>query len=560
MSNKKDNIDTDNVNKSNTNINEQSNVIISDLDDNTILLTAGEQLNRDLIEQAVYNYNKSNHQYSSYYNDEGNSLVKVTIDDIDRLAFNAQNSIKNILNINQIVRYYINKDDILGKVYETIEGNINTDYELNYPNVKDNKTDSKLEKTKELIEDFNEQIDIENLITNSIVTTFTEGNYPMYLKKNGDSYTVDYFPMGVIEVSDYNMDNEPYLLMNIKELKSRLKKTNKKTKKGKSLFFNNIDDEIKKTYPKEVYQAYSVKDDYAKLNIENTGIIRINNMNRKYGLTTIFKALRPIIRLETIENSDIMNFKARGKKIICQLLDIQLLNPDFKTNVQWSEAMIKSHNDFMASWKGDPAILTTAPWVKDIKYVEPKTETANIATINNYRTKIMTALGIEFLNAEKGSMGVAQISIKELMKTINKIAKQLEKILNKWYKGILKDNNIDVKYAPKIKIINSELLETQLKIELAQFTFNTLGVSYQTAYELLGFDYEAQKQRRVKENEDEIDEIFYPRVSAYTVSGKDDTENIDGKDVDSKDNGRPESNEDTTQKEYDKERYKEGDK
>ncbi|MEM5599170.1 hypothetical protein AAHB53_27870 [Niallia circulans] len=81
--------------------------------------------------------------------------------------------------------------------------------------------------------------------------SYLEGNYAMYLRKDveNSNYNIDYYPLGVCEVADYTEGGESYILINVKELVSRLNKIYKKNKKNQALFYKNIDEEIKATYP-----------------------------------------------------------------------------------------------------------------------------------------------------------------------------------------------------------------------------------------------------------------------------------------------------------------------
>ena len=78
------------------------------------------------------------------------------------------------------------------------------------------------------------------------------------------------------EISDYDVDGDPVVLFNIKELRTRLQKVYKKNKKNKALFFEKMEDEVKANYPEEVYKAFMAKEDYAKLDVNYSGVIRIN--------------------------------------------------------------------------------------------------------------------------------------------------------------------------------------------------------------------------------------------------------------------------------------------
>ena len=517
---------TENKTNKQTNNQDFEVVVNSKLDDDTVLITS-QELTQQWLSQAMNKFANNYKQYSTYLKEGALGSTQITNDELDTLAQNPQSNLEKVIRINNIARYYINKDDLIGKVYETIESNVNTEYKLSYRDFSSNRNKQKqIEKVKDLIDSFNEQINLEALISKIVPMTYAEGNYPMYLKKsNNRGYVVDYYPLGVIEVSDYELNGEPYLVFNVKELKSRLQKIYKKNKNGKSLFFDNMDDEVKSNYPEEVFIAYKNNENYCKLNIENSSILRINNMNRKYGVTPIFRTFRPASMLETFESTDKINAKSKGKKIIWQKLRKELLGGD--GNNKAFEEMSYAHDAFMAAWKNDIVIYTSPAWVEEILYVEPKIENTNIDSINYYRDKITTQLGISFLNPNsKGSFSSAQISIKELMKTINKITEQLEKVLKKWYKIVLRDNGFDELLCPQIKIIDSELLETELKLKLVEILYSKLNCSFETAYNILGVDYEDEKIKRIKENDENADDIFRPRQTNYTFT-------------DTNDNGRP---------------------
>lgn len=524
-------------------------IIASKPDEDTIILTSQEQSNK-WLETAMFNFNNNYHQYSTYLSESSLSADIISANDIDFLAQNTQSDLQKIIRINNISRYYINKDDLIGKVYEAFESNINTDFKLSYKDFGSNKSKQKiLEKARLLIDDFNSQINLKSLLRKSIPLAYSEGNYPMYLRTNDKgSYVVDHYPLGVVEVSDYETDGEPVLIINMVELKSRLQKTNKTNKKGKSLFFESIEQEFASNYPPEVVAAYKDKNNYCKLDVRHSGILRVNNLNRKYGLTPIFRTLKSAIMLETFEKTDRINAKAKGKKIIFQKLHKEILGKDAEK--QAFEAMSYAHEAFMGAWKNETVIYTGAGWVEDIKYIEPKVDNINIENVNYYRSKIMTTLGIGFLNQDsKQSFTVANISISELMKTINKISEQLEDIVEKWYKVVLLKNGIPVEYCPDLSVIDSELLSSEIRMTLLETLFSKMNLSYETSLGLFGISLDEEKQRRIKENDEKLDEIFFPRTNAFTNSGK-----VNNKSPDANKSGRPVKNNDPDKQLKDQER------
>ncbi len=515
---------------------------IDKIDDNTYVITSQKNA-QEALEKAMYDYKNKDNFRSTYFNETG-SPIKFSIDDIDTLALNSQADIKKIIQINNIIRFFINKNDILGKVYEAIETNVNPEIQLIYNDISDEDKEV-IETVGKIISEFNEKIDIDKLIVDSIPMAYLEGNYIFYLRKDSkkSKYQIDYYPLGVAEIADYNEGGEPYVWININELTSRLNKIYRKNKKNQPYFYKDINEEIKATYPSEVYKAYENREQYAKLDIQNSGVIRINNLKRKYGLSPIFKSLKPVIRLENIELSDDKNTLVRGKKIIFQKLAKELIMSDKNTtNINWYDAQAKAHTDLMLSLSASgTSVYTGLPWTEEVKYIEPTLERTNVQNKNQLRNEIMTSVGISYLSVDKGSFGAAQVSITELMKLINKISLQLEKILYKFYQGVLIDNGIDIKYCPKVKVIDSEKLSAELSMQLARMLYSELNASLKSVYSVLGYDIETEAKQRKEENELGYDKIFKPRMTAFTNNGD------NGADT----GGKPKSNKDKTRQEYD---------
>ena len=259
--------------------------------------------------------------------------------------------------------------------------------------------------------------------------TFAEGNCIMYLRNSDGNYIVDIYPLGVAEISDYTSNGRPIVLINIQNLKSALQKTMLMTRSRKPLFFKNQNEEVQANYPKEVYDAFKGNETYAKLDVDRTGVVRIGNIGRKYGVSPIMRALKPALMLETFDAADRTNSKARAKKIITQKLRKELMGPSYDRN-GYSQ-MAYAHDNLMKAWKQNTVVVTTPPFVEEIEYVEPKVEMTNIDTVNQYRNREMAALGISFLNTDgTQTVSTASISLDQLMKNINKIAEQLADVIN----------------------------------------------------------------------------------------------------------------------------------
>lgn len=515
-------------------------MIISDIDD-TIIFTSFEENNvKEWIEKAK-KHDSENRKYSTYLKEIGGSKATITKDWIDNMAINPQNDIKKILEINEVINQYVNKNWIIGCYVDIISKNVNSQYRLSY-NQENAKNIKKINKAKEIINKFNKDINIESLIKNSIPTVIREGNYAFNVRTDikgkdiGHTYT--FYPLSVFEVSDYDINGEPVLLLDMTKLKSKLSKPYLKLKKtNKPLFFKAIEDEIKNNYPVEVYKAYKDNEQYAKLDYRFTGIIRINNQNKKYGLSPIFRALDSIRMLEQFDDTDETNSKAKAKKIIVQLLRKEIMGVDYKNDA--TDEMMYAHENFMSAFKQKTVAVTTPAWVEDIKYVEPSATTTNKDTIENYTLRALSTLGINFLMGTSSTgASIATIALEQLMKFINSVTEQLERILERIYENLLVQNNLDRSLAPKITVIDSELMEQSMKQELAKLLYTTFNVSYDTCLGLLGIDINDEKIKREKENEENISEIFTPRATSFNSSGNS---------TDSDDNGSGRPMEDTVE-------------
>ncbi len=513
-----------------------------DSDGEEIAILTSEERAKHWMEEALQSFDPTNKQYSVYLNEQSGEDSKLTIEDIKRLARNAQSDLSKILKINSLVRQEINEDDIIGKVYEAVVSNLNANVRISFDNLPQKYTKKKKDEAEKLIKRFHKETNINHILSSSIPTVYTEGNCIKYLREKNGHYVVDTYPLGVAIVSDYNVNGNPYILIDIRELTSRLQKTTIKGRKNKPLFFNSIVDEIKNNYPPEVYQAYIDKEHYAKLDIQRCGVNRFCNMNRKYGLTPVFKALKPNLMLDTFDEADKINAKAKAKKIIHQVLRSELLGTE--GNRKGLEEMAYAHENLVKAFRNPTVLYTSPPFVEKIEYVEPKVEMSNVDSINQYRSRVTSALGISFLNTDgKQTVSTANISIKQLMKTINKIAEQEEKILEQWYCLILQENEIPLEYCPTPHILDAELLEFEMRKDLSELLFSKYNCSYSTAYELVGMDVRDEIQKRKQEKELGYEEILSVHPTSYNSAG-------DSTDSDNK-GGRPSGSDDEQKQEYD---------
>lgn len=526
-------------------------VTASQTDDGTIVLTSVNELSEErmdnVIRHAIASYDPENKQYSTYLKISASSET-LTVDRIDELARGLQSSLTNVQTVNGIIRNYINKDDLIGITYDAIEANVNTEFKCSFAQFPEQRNKTKqVNYAREVIDDFNTQINVRSLLRAAIPMTYAEGTYIIYLRQKDENYIVDYYPLGIAEISDYLSNGQPVVLINMSKLKSALSKSMLKDKKNKALFFENQETEIQNNYPDEVYQAFKNGDTYARLDVDHCGVIRIGNMGQKYGVSPLFRALRPALMLETFDTSDRVNAKAKAKKIIWQQLDPELMGPN-KDKKGFSE-QVTAHDNLLRAWKQNTVLVTTAPYVKDIKYVEPKVEMTNIETVKQYRNREMAALGISFLNTDgQQTVSTAKVSLDQLMKNIGKIAEQIEDVLKRWYRIRLEDAGVDPMYCPDVKVSTTEMMGMEMKKAIAQFLFTTLNCSYKTAYEYMGLHAEDELRKRQAETEEGYDDVFVARQTSYTSTG-----NSGGGGDSDKKTGRPKG-EETEKQIYDQQR------
>ena len=498
-----------------------------------------EETNRLLL-QAMKTYNLVAKQSSAFLEEKG-SYTTPTQDELSSLAEWPQDSLAKTLRINSIISKYSNLDDVLGTVVEAIRVNLNDEYRLTYKNIEGRNNLKKLERVKAAIDSFNEDIGIERLIREFIPRAYLEGTVITYLRKSDNGWSIDTIPLGIGSISPYAVGSDPVILVDMNELKSRINKTKYRSRSGSSLFFDNLEEEIRENFCKEIYDAYVNKDQYARLDVRYTGVIRVGNQGRKYGLSPLFKAIPASMLLESFQVSDMKNAKVRSKKMVYQLLDPVLLGQNGERNPLTQQAY--AHKELVAAYSRPGSVLYTAPgYVKSVNILEPKGEMVDKDTVMRYTYKEMSSIGIAFTAIDSNSsISGAKISLDQLMRNINSMGKPVEDVFEKYYRQMLIDESLPPEYAPQIKIIDSEALGLDMKAKLVEILYSKLNLSLHTALETLGYDATEEFTRRKAENEQGIETVFYPRESLYTKSGDS---------GDTKDTGRP-SGDETDKQDYD---------
>ena len=509
------------------------------------------------FERASYDFSvsKNNHIIDKILQVESNHY-NTSLDDLNKLAQGTQNDVEKIIKINGLIQYYSNKDDLVNIVLKAISRNTNVKYDIQYPFELDlnKKKNIKIkEKIEEVIKKFFNSCTIENQIRKASLNTYTDGTYITYLRNNKNNlFNIISYPLGLVQISDFTVDNEPLCYIDMNKLKTILQKNMSKYKNVKSDFIkipDNVEEEIKKNYPPEVYKAYVDKSKYAFLNPKRTGVHRVNNKDGLYGVSSIFTALPSLLMLDTIDKTDRNLILMKSKAIFYQKLRKELMGEKYQNKQNFAELKF-AQEEFYKAMKMDTSIYSSPAYVEDVKVVQATTELTDPETKTSYRNKVMNALGISFLaNDSKSNFNTIQIAFKELLREINMIIEQFEITLNKYLKVVCEENGISLSFVPKIKIDKTEHLDQETLLKLIDVLYSKLGVSYETVFNMMGMDYNTEKNRRIKENEEKADEeIFVPHGNSYTANSND----LVDKNTDKTEENQ---NKDEDKKQSDKNRY-----
>ena len=470
-----------------------------------------------------------------------------TLEDIQNLAKNPQFDREKVKKIYSLLEYYINKDVFLGKTFEVLSNNINTNYRVIYPNSLPEKKGKKqtakdrqvLDLAKKTVEDFIDKIDIRRFIANAVLTVYTRGNFISYL--NGDArrgFSIDEYPLDMAEITKMKIGGTNLVTLDTRELKTRMDTEYKKYKNLKSTyefidFKQAILEIIKEEYPEEVVNAVSVNDSVAVLNPQRVGVARINNLKGQYGISPLFKALKSLLMLEQIDSSDSKVIISKTRKIIFQKLSDKLLDgtsPGASGKVFARKESNYAQGALLQALTEEVVVYTGQPFVDSLQIIEPNAQLTDSNVKQQHKDDVINAVGIGFTTNTSSGVAVTQYIYDDLLKTINKIVKrEIEPILNKYIQVVMNEYGFDVAISPKIEIQSTEMLDLDSLAKVVELYRNKLNLSMETIFEAIGLDVEDETYKRLNENsienpyavngESGLSSIFYPYATSYTMSG-----------------------------------------
>lgn len=516
------------------------------VDDDTTVVTGfmtAEQIreNEAKILSAAMNKYEVSKQYSVHTSDSTNSNT-LTTDYIDELADGIHTNLKNLIAANQLLVKYVDEDGSMGYAYSVIRANTPTNYTMVYDNtLLTEENEDKIAEIKSLVNNFNKNVKIERLIRESISTAYLEGNVPIVLRITKNGYAVDFLPLDIAYPSGYKFNGDPILEFDVNALKTKLQKTYKKTRKNKALYFENIAKEIEANFSKEVFDAYKDNEQYTRIDANYGDCITVNSLGRKFGVSPLFRALRPLVVLNNIEAADVSDSRARSKKIIFQKLRKELLGQNGEKKALAEQQL--AHEALTQALKTNLCAYTAPAFVESLEFVSSKANNDDASKqLGQYMTKYLQALGIDFIDTEVGNYAGVNVSVTQIIRQINCIKSDVERVLNKFYATLLTSAGFDPNLAPTIEIEDAESMELSMRIELAKFVYGTLNASRETSFKLAGLNLNDEKIKRETEHAQGLDDIFTPRKTAYTTGSEDDNGS----------SGRPQSNDDKNKQNFDK--------
>ena len=499
---------------------------------------------REIETSMLRNYNGRKIDTSSVILSDSSSKTKLTLELIDELALGINSSYDKVQRANAIIRQHIHANGIFGRFYEIMKENIPSTFKLSWGMLEQDETRaSELRDVKYLIQSFNHDTGLEDVIQEAIIGTIAEGNYSLYLRMTGgNSAVIDHYPLDICRPSGYKTRGNDILQFDLQSLRNKLQKSYPKTKKKKKIYFDNMKAEVRSNYPAEVYTAFNGKETICRLSTKYSGMLKLNDLGRLYGVSALFKGLKPLVILMNLQEADVSDSRARARKIIFQKLRKELLEGGKKGLVDQQHA----HAEAAAALQTSACLYTAAPCVEELSYVTPKsTESDYKALYEMYTGDLLRALGLPFLDSGS-TTSVAKTNVSLLLRMINSVALDLNRIIERFYAALLEDNGFSSDLCPKFRIDDAESNDLNIRQELASFLFNTLGCSYETAYGLVGIDVKSEAALRNAEENAQYTQVFLPRQTAYTYSPDSD-----------QDAGRPadEDSNDLDKQDYDRDNY-----
>lgn len=391
-----------------------------------------------------------------------------------------------------------------------------THFSLNFP-----KKDASV---KKCINDYNENININQLIRDMIFELAVTGNLVCY-DRDGDC--VDIYPINQIEVIPLTKGSKQMVGFKVDSLYSSIG----------YLYDEEINKMIETAYPPEVLAARKKGSMIAVLEPDNAYFAKINSSRyERYGIPVILPAFDDLAHKSLLKEAE----RSTANGIIDKIMQIKIGDADNKP----SESLIKKYDNIFNGVSG--SIRAVLPYYVDISWVEPEANIFGTDKFVEIDKDILNTLGVSLslIRGEGGgNYAEGMISFTGLTRAIDNIRSQVPNIIHGLYRAELERSGLDPEKAPTITF-DDVVIDKDAKLNLVKELFQSAGLPYSVLYEEFGYDFDYIKMVREQENTENLEETFKLHSMPFQggFSGDDNgdpnSNNPDNNDPDNK-GGRP---------------------
>lgn len=447
-------------------------------------------------------------EYSTHFDQNFNVDGSPSTVDLENIFNAPQDNIENIIGYS---KYCYRKHGIITRVINIVRDFGSTKVNLNFP--------AKNAKVKKCIKDYNERIDVQQLISDFIYELALTGNLACY---DRDGMRVDIYPINMITPIPLVVNNKQMIAYN----------NSSTSNYSITDYGEEINSAIEKAYPSEILEGIKNGKQTIPLNPDYAYFAKINcSQYESYGMSIILPAFEDLAHKTLLKEAE----KATANDIIDKIMLVKIGDSDNKPN----RSLIDQYTALLDGLSG--SVRLTVPYYVSAEFVEPETSVFESEKFIEVDTDILNALGISLslIRGESGgnySEGI--INFSGLVRTIESIQKPISKILYGLYQAELKRNGLKPEDAPKVSF-SDVVIDKEAKLNLMKELFTTAGLPYQILYEESGFDFDAVKVIREQENEEKVEDIFKLRSMPFqgiqTEQDSESEEQTDEKD----EGGRP---------------------
>lgn len=363
----------------------------------------------------------------------------------------------------------------------------------------------KADKVKQAIENFNENVDIEQFVRDAIFELAISGNLVCYYR-NGKR--IDIYPINQIEMLPLMIDNKQILGYKIE---------NKFMTKS---YGKQFDSAIQTAYPKEIVESIKKGEQLAYLDPKYSFSAKINcSQYEPYGVSCILPAFEDLAHKTLMKEAE----KSISNELINKILLVKIGDKDNKPNAR----IISEYTNMLDNISG--AVRLTVPYYVQAQFVEPETAVFGAEKFIEIDSDVLSTLGISLslLKGEGGgnySEGI--INMSSLTRTIETMQRPIAKIIEEMYRIELERKGLNPEHCPKVSF-NEVVIDKASKLALVKELFVSAGLPYEVMYNEYGYDFESLKIMKEQENKETLEEVFKLHTQPFQGTGQPDA-NGDG--------------------------------